>query len=494
MHFRERIIKDTIMYSVANYIAMGIGIFLSIVTKGILGPLGAGYFAMIKVFSSYGAFSDMGSRDAMLREVAQAVGAGKEEAAARTRDSVFTFTMLSAAGVILVFWVIACFFVKDPVMKTGVFLAGFLVLATQLYNFTLTFMRVLKDVSHLSITVVVNILGVALFSILGAYFWGVLGLIVGLTITTFLSAYFAYRLSGMKLRLRWDPEETGRLIKIGFPLVLAGYALDTFLCADTIMIGKMIGYNQLGFYTIALMSIQQINSLGRFAQIILLPHIQEKYGKTGNLADSKPLFVKTTTTLVYFLPVIIGLVFFGVPVIVHYFLPKFSLGLAAMRILVTAYYFVAVNEMSSTVLFTINKQVRLIPIFASMILLAIGLNYVFIKAQGGIEGVALATTIAYVGYFAVVFTYAFRHLMENTELRRTVLFVLGIFAYMSVLLHGIEAVVRLASPLISALAKLAIFLVCFSPVLAYYEKQEGVLKSVGSIIVRKWKGVFCATV
>ena len=45
MHFRERIIKDTMMYTMANYLAMGVGIFLSIITKGILGPLGAGYFA-----------------------------------------------------------------------------------------------------------------------------------------------------------------------------------------------------------------------------------------------------------------------------------------------------------------------------------------------------------------------------------------------------------------------------------------------------------------
>lgn len=485
MKFRERIIKDTILYSTANYIAMGVGIFLSIITKSILGTLGAGYFAMIKVFSSYGAFSDLGTCTAMLRETAQAAGASNQKEVERVRDAAFTFTVFASFAVIAIFTIISIFFIKNPLMKKGVLLAGFLVLVTQAYNFALTFMRVLKKISHLSLTIVVNILGVALFSIVGAYFFGVLGLVTGLIVTTSFSAFFAYGLSDMRLRFYWDVKEVWRLIRIGFPLIVAGYALDTFLIVDTIMIGKMIGYNELGLYTIALMSIQQINSLGRFSQIILMPHIQEKYGKTQDLTDAKSIFVKSTTTLVYFLPVIIAFVFFGVPVIVHYFLPKFNAGIVAMHILVTAYYFVAVNEMSSSILFTINKQARQIPIFAVMIVVAIGLNYIFIKTKGGIEGVALATTIAYFFYFVFFFYYAFKHLMDKLELRRTILTVIGIFVYLTLLLHGIEWFCRFTNPLAGCIIKFLIFLFLFSPVLILFEKKEGVLRTTALIFYNK---------
>jgi O-antigen/teichoic acid export membrane protein len=255
----------------------------------------------------------------------------------------------------------------------------------------------------------------------------------------------------------------------------------------------MIGYSQLGYYTIALMSIQQINSLGRFSQIILLPHIQEKYGKTKDIADAKPLFVKSTETLIYILPVIIALVFFGVPVVVYYFLPKFAMGLVSMRILVTAYYFVAVNEMSSSILLTINKQARQIPIFAVMILMAIGLNYLFIQTKGGIEGVALATTISYFIYFIFFYYYAFKHIMGKPELHRSILNVVGIFIYMAFLLYGTEGLCHLASPFVECVAKFLIFLLLFSPVLIIYEKKEGVLKTIVSIVCDKWKGAFRAT-
>lgn len=485
MSFREKIIKDTMMYSLANYIAMGIGIFVSIITKNILGTLGTGYFAMVKVFSSYGGFSDLGTRDAMLRETTQAAGAGNIAQVGKVRDTVFSFTLLASLGVIVIFTIIAFFFTHDPLMKRGVLLAGILVLVTQFYNFSLTFMRSLKEVSHVSLTILANIVGVALFSILGAFFYGVLGLIVGLIIATFISSFFAYKISGMRLSFHWDGPEVWRLVRIGFPLVLAGYAMDTFLIVDTIMIGKMIGYNQLGFYTIALMSIQQINSLGRFSQIVLLPHIQGKYGENQNLADTKTIFVKSTMTLVYFLPVVIALVFFGVPGVVHYLLPKFIPGLVAMRILVPAYYFVAVNEMSSTILFTINKQERQIPLCVAMIGFAILLNYLFIKAQGGIEGVALATMIAYFFYFLFFFHYAFNHLMAKSELHRSIATVVLIFLYSTGLLHGIEWACHLSQPLIECVVKLLVFLFLFSPILIVFEKKEGIFKTIGSLFGNK---------
>jgi O-antigen/teichoic acid export membrane protein len=486
MHFRERIIKDTVMYSVANYIAMGVGIFLSIITKSLLGTLGAGYFAMIKVFSSYGELSDLGSRDAMLREVAQLAGAKHDSKASQVRNTSFAFTLFSATLVVVIFCGIASFYIKDPVLKKGVMLAGFFVFATQIYNFMITFMRTLKKIYNLSVTIIVNILGVALFSILGAYWGGVLGVVIGLTVATLLSALFAYKIIGARLGVYWDPREVLRLVRIGSPLVVTGYAFSIFLSIDTIMIGKMIGYNQLGFYTIALMSLQQINSLGRFTQIILQPHIQEKYGQNKNLADSKSLFVKSTKVLIYVLPVIIAMVFYGVPVVVRYFLPKFNLGLPSMRILVTAYYLVAVTEMAGSILFTINKQARVIPILACMILLATGLNFVFIATWKSIESVALATTIAYFFYFAIFFSYAFRHLMEKAELLRTVAMVIAVFLYMALLLHGIEFLVHYQNSLISMVVKFLLFLLFFSPFLIHFEKQEGVLSIISGMVMRKW--------
>ena len=108
---------------------------------------------------------------------------------------------------------------------------------------------------------------------------------------------------------------------------------------------------------------QQISTLGRFASIVIFPHIQERYGQKKSLEEIKHFFIKTTRALTLALPFVIAFITFFVPVVVILFLPRFEAGLGAMRFLVLGYFFVAVNEMSCQILFTINQQARLIPLY-----------------------------------------------------------------------------------------------------------------------------------
>ena len=76
MSLKERVVKDTFQYTAANYIAMAIGIPLSIALKAMLGAAGSGYWAILKVVGSYGEYSDLGVRNAMIREIPQGCGVG----------------------------------------------------------------------------------------------------------------------------------------------------------------------------------------------------------------------------------------------------------------------------------------------------------------------------------------------------------------------------------------------------------------------------------
>ena len=484
MSLKERLIKDTLLYSVANYLSMAIGIVLSVASKAVLGIAGAGYWAILKVFLSYSGLSDLGSKDAMLREVSQSIGAEDHEKAAATLGSAFVF-LCAASAIFGAALFVASFFIRDETLRRCFWVLMFLVIATQTYNFMLTFLRVAKKVPQLSLVIVLNMISVSVFSLFCGWRWGVFGFVGGTLLATMLSTLVAYKGCGMKIRLRWDPTEVWRLVQIGFPLVLAGYAIDTFLCLDTLMIGKMLGVKYLGFYTIGLMSIQQINSLGRFSQIILIPHAQEKYGKSKLLHDTKPLFMRTTTVLIYILPVVIALVYFGVPVLVHFFIPKFIPGLPSMKILVLGYFFVAVNELSTSILFTINRQKDLVPIFAVMILLAGCLNYFFIKRGYGIEGVAMATAVSYFLFFIVLFCYAFRYLLDKRELWRIIFTVGGVFSYFSLLILNLEHWVVLDNLFFEGVLRMSLFMLLFLPFLIHLERKEGLLKTITRVFFDK---------
>lgn len=475
MSLKKRVVKDTLQYTVANYIAMAVGIAMSIATKAILGATGSGYWTILKVFGSYGEYSDMGTRDAMTLELPKAGGAGLAERCRKVRDCGFSFTVAASLISMVVITVFSVFFVTDPVLQKGLWVTALLVVATQFYNFALTILRASKKISSLSLTIILNIVLVALFSIVGALWKGVVGMASGVLAATTLSALSAYRSAEVRPHWDWNGRVIWELVQTGFPMVVASYAIVTFLSIDSIMIGNMIGYKELGLYAIGLMSVQQISALGRFSQIILVPHIQEKYGQTGMLKDSGALYVRSTKVLACMLPLIIAYVYFGVPVLVEYFLPKFQGGIPAMKILVLGYFFVAVNEMSPSILFTANKQKNLIPIYAFVVLLAATLNYVLIKRGYGIEGVAAATSIAYVGSFLIVFSYAFKNLLNGRETFRLVVSIIFIFFVSSVLTVAIDHLVFVNS-LVDVILKCGIITIAFSPLFYRLEKKEGLFK------------------
>lgn len=485
MSLKARIIKDTFLYTAANYFAMVVGAVVGIVTKALLGTAGAGYWAVIKVFNSYGEYSDLGTRNAMMREIPQAIGAGKSALVSKTRDSAFAFTSLAALASAAVILAVGLT-LPDKTLRKGLIVCAALVVATQLYNFSLVLLRTLKKVSVLSLVVVMNVVVVGALSILGARWKGVIGLTLGVTLATFFSALNAYLLGGMRFKFAWDTNEIARLLKIGFPMVVISYALVTFLSLDTLMIGKMIGMHEVGLYTIGLMSVQQVGSLSRFSQIVLLPHVQERYGRTGSLGDSARLLMRMTRVLAYTMPFLIAGVIFLVPVLVEIFLPRFIGGLGAMKILVVGYYFVAVNELSASAAFTADKQKQLIPFLGLVIALAAALNWTFIRLGWGIEGVAAATALSYALCYVIVFTFAFSKLTDLKEVRAVRTEITAIFAYFALTVYGIDAALggRLTSPL-GALGQWAIFCLVFLPVFWRIEKEERITAVIVGLLRKR---------
>jgi O-antigen/teichoic acid export membrane protein len=479
---RERVIRDTMLYTSANVFAMAVGIGVSLMTKSILGAVGAGYWALLKVSQSYGEYSDLGVRDALLRDVPQALGAGDRDRAARLQDGALAFIAASAAAASAVIALAALFAVADPVLKKGLLGISLLVIATHAYSYWLNLLRLLKKVPALCAVIVVNILLVAVFSIAGAKAGGVLGLTAGMLVSTTLAAFFAARAAGERVRPRWNGAEIAQLVRVGFPMMILSTTLVTFLSIDSLMIGRMIGIRELGYYTIALMSIQQIGALGRFTLIVVFPHIQERYGKTGSLADSAGYFLRTTHTLRLLLPMLIGACTIFVPAIVHYLLPQFEPGIGAMKILAAGYYFVAVNEMAQTVLYTTNRQKRLIPVYAALALTAALLIYLFIRAGWGIEGAAAATSIAYFLFFAAVFALSFGRLVGAAATLRLAASTVGVFAYFIGCLLLVERFVRLEPVWLEALARFACFAVSQAPFLWKIERDEKIFSSVGTIL------------
>ncbi|MFH1868830.1 MAG: oligosaccharide flippase family protein [Candidatus Omnitrophota bacterium] len=482
---KDLIIKDSLIYSASSYISIFMGFFISILAKRFLGVVGAGYWALFMIIETYGLYASLGIGKAFLREFPQAIGAKNLDRVKRLQDVTFTCFFCIFPIIIIVIWILSYFILDDPTLRVGMRITAFLIIATQLYNLMLTVLRAKKQITVIGKLIILNTIFIAVFSLAGAYFFNVLGYVAGMVVSTLLSFYFARRYSSISFSFNIDWKMAAGLIRIGSVMLVASILFKTFLSIDKIMIVKMLGVEQLGLYTIGLMVINQIAFMPRFINIVMFPHIQERYGAAKKISEIKEMILRPTYLISRLAPIIIiGLIFVIEP-LVHYFISQFKEGLSAMKILAFGYFFMITNEMSSTLLYTINKQNFLIPFYILLTFLNIGFNYLFIRLGWGIEGVALGTSIAYFCFFAIVFSFAIRHFMPWPKLLRLHMEIAAYYLYFLLNFLWIDRFVFIYQPLYTALLRIFCLGLISLPVLIETERREAVFSTAFRILKNK---------
>ena len=141
--------------------------------------------------------------------------------------------------------------------------------------------------------------------------------------------------------------------------------------------------------------------------------------------------------------------------------------------------------MSSTLLFTIDKQRMLIPLYGAMVVVCIGLNYLFITLGWGITGVALGTSISYFLFFLVVFTFAACHIMKWLSILKFYFEIMVFFLYFLVNILWIDAVVNLSNSALTSFLKIVCFLLISMPILISVQRRERIFSLVYETVKSK---------
>ncbi|GEM_PF-879980 len=486
--FKQILFKDAFIYTAANYVSDFLGMAVALFSKRLLGVVGSGYWTVLSVIQSYGMYTTLGTKNALYREVPQSIGAKNFERAQRLQDAAFTYVLASGLLGAFLIWFSSFFLFRDVSLRWGTKITALLVLALQFYNLLLTLLRARKQFSTLAKIIVLNMVFVVVLGLGGAFIGNVVGYVSGLTIATVLSYLIGNQWGGFRFSLCFDWKEMRELLMIGLSMVIASVLLRTFLNMDKIMIGKMLGAETLGLYTVALMAVQQFSALPRFFSIAVFPHVQEKYGETRKTRDLKSIILKPTVVFTRLMPICVGGIIFLMEPLVHYVLPKFSKGMDSMKILLFGYFFVVLTEMASTLVFTIDKQNQLAVIYCFLIGVCSGLNYAFISMGLGLNGAAWATALSYVFFFLGVFTYAAKHLMGWKELMKFYGQVALFFTYFLVNILWIDTLIHPSGVITAAVIKLALLFLVSLPVLILIEREDKIFSMIFDMIRSKWAG------
>lgn len=487
MNKTDRILKDSTFYTVSTLVAQFVGIITSIATRRLLTPDMMGIWATFLVVLNYALFAHMGIFTAIEVKIPYLRGKGDTEELEAMRSTAFTFGLIISIVMAVIMFVSSFFFVRtcEAYVVLGIRVTALIIAATLFYNLYIVMLRADKDFTLLSKAVMFNSVAMLVFVTGFTYLWGLKGIYFATLLATAASWLYIMHQTKYRLRFGLDGARIAGLVKVGLPILLVGVAYTFLISIDKIMIIKMIGPTELGFYSIAILAFTYTNTFPKLFGIVIFPSMQEAFGRTDSKEHILGYVREPAIIMSYIFPALLAAAYFAIPVLVHYVLPKYVMGIDSMKILLAGCFFISLAPLAQNFAISVGRQAVLIPMTAAALFLGMGFDWWMIKAGYGINGVALGTSAAYFAYFAALFWYALRHSGKGSEITGFLFKVSLPLAYSAVIMMLLERFLPIKNVMLAAVVWGVIFYAAYMPMLFYVEKKTKVISRLFNNIFRK---------
>ena len=477
----DKILKDSTVYTISTLLSQFLGIFTSIAMRRFLTPEMMGIWTTFLVILNYALFAHLGVFTAIEVKIPYLRGKGQNSELQHMRNVAFTMAIaLSVIMATIIF--IASFMLAsklDLAIILGIRVLALIVVATLFYNLYIVMLRADKKFSLLSKATLFNSLAMLIFVSALTYFFRLKGIYFATFLATAASCLYLQYKTKYRLKLYFRVDLIKMLTKIGLPILLGGIVYTVLLSIDKIMIIKMLGPTQLGYYSIAILALTYAHNFPKLFGIVVFPTMQEEYGKSDDSRERILEYVKQPSLIMaYIFPLVLAAAYYAMPVLVHYVLPKYASGIDSMRVLLIGCFFISLVPLTHNFIIAINKQIFLIPLTAIAVLTGIGMNYSMIKMGYGITGVAFGTSVAYFIYFIMLFVYVSIHCERWSNIFGYLFRICIPFLYALIVVFLLENLVRIEPLVVKNITQAVIFYLAYVPMLWHINKRTMVISDL----------------
>ncbi|MBI3307211.1 MAG: oligosaccharide flippase family protein [Candidatus Omnitrophica bacterium] len=481
MSKRKEILQNAFVYFSGTFLTQGITLVASVLSRRFLGPVQTGIWSTLQVLVDYSKYSTLGLMEAATRDIPYFIGKQNRKKADEIKDLSFSFilatSLITAAGIF-----VFTLFVKgrlSPEVATGLFLVAFLIVLQRINNFLISILRTHKQFSIEARQMVFSAAVNAFLVMTLAYFFKIYGFLLAMVFSFIFN--IVYLLMQYRFRFHWklDLSKIFPLIQFGFPLMFLALLNTILRSLDRIVIAKFMGFQAMGFYSIALMICSYMSNFYSATNAVLSPYFLEKFSVKDNPEDLQNYMVRSSLAYVMMMSAMIGLAWIAVPYAIALFLPKFIDGLSAMKILTFAMFFIAMIQTYQDFLITIKKHKVLFPFLGLICGIAAGLNYVVVHYRWGISGVAWVTLIVAFLQFSGAYFLASHHLRDRAGMAKRYFILLGTAIYLFGMLKLIHCwIPSNMHSLKTAFLQLLVFIAVFSPAWIWFEREYSIFSLI----------------
>lgn len=368
------------------------------------------YYTALAFTTIFSIFIDLGFANILTREVA------KNQAESSLWLRAVLAMKIILAGLTLIFGLIIAYFIYSPLLLLLIAVSS---LSMILDSFTATFFAVVRGFHNLkyeSIASIVFQFIVLVFGLAVIYFK--LPLVAFVAAVVAASSFnFFYSLlvvkTKMKLNIRpmWSLEAFKRILKLSWPFALYNIFQRLFTYVDSLMLGFLAGFNQVGVYQIAFKLIFALQFLPMAFTASLYPAMSTYW--QNNRKQLQITFEKALNyLLILSLPII-----FGIFSLADQISPLFKAGPEAvwpLRIAIMALVFIFLNFPVGSLLNACDRQKRNTFNMGVATIFSIALNLILIplwQAVGASITVLLSNALMFaLGLFSLKGLISYRQL------------------------------------------------------------------------------------
>ncbi len=486
MSEKKQIIKDTFQLTSARYLSQGIGFITSIAMRRFLGPFYIGVWSLFRVALDYSSYLLLGISEGVSYKIPFLTGQNNTVEEERVKNNAFNFIFLVSLLTSAALLITALFFRKSypPEVITGLTVLAFYVILDRACGYYMLLLRTKMNFTVLSKSIIFDAVVNLCLILLLVKNYKIYGLYLSVILLSVLNTLYIHSQAKYRIRLTFKFQGIWELIKTGSPIAVLGFMDWVLISIDRIMIAKMIGITFVGYYSISIMTKGYISQLSGFGTV-LYPRLLERYGKSQKIQDIQKFVITPVLINAYLMPLVLGVIYFLIPVLVKAILPKFIPGILATQILLVDMFFRSCYPQSTHFLIALKKQTRSIPIIAAAIALNIAGNYLFIKMGYGICGAALATSlVSFLTFLAMQF-YAMKHFAGLPEILLFFREVLIPFFYILAGVLLLEKFINIQNPIVCAGLKITILCAIYLPLFLYINRKTQILSHILNLLLKR---------
>jgi O-antigen/teichoic acid export membrane protein len=477
--------SDASVIAGAAYIAQVLNFLAGLVQKGLLGPIGTGFWALMQSLWQLTKVIQLGAFDGTTRQIPFHRGRRDYAAAAAAADTGYSFSLfaMGVLGVLLVTFSLAFGGGWAPQMQYGLVLLGATGPLRLLADAHLELLYATRRFRPASMATILQAATGLTLQTLFVWLWGFYGMFAGAVVAS-VGALALYARAGLTsfavpaFRCRITRPRLRELIAYGLPFMVFGQIWLLFMGIDNLIVAGFLSVKQLGYYALAISVTNYILQLPRSIGQAMFPRMAERFGETGEVASFATYATEAQRLLAYMIvPVFVAGAFYAFPVLIRHALPEFKPAIAVVHIMVAGSFVMALCNLPIKAMLTAGKRLALIVLVGSCLGVNAAANYLAVAVlDQGIEGAAVATVFSYFVVFIATSGYALNMMMGG---RKTIVHVselVLVAGYVAGAVWAVEALVGSgAGPLVSdvliAVAKLALFMVLLTPWLVLAQKR-----------------------